>query len=166
MIINCFLGFLIGRFDQRQRISDLCPSNSLCRMKKSLQTAINPVSTCGMIFVQSDRPGFLYQEPAGILCLVLWVERRYNNSKWLTSARWYHEWYLRIRPRYRGRSGPMRGWSDSDCRRKQRRNSVLLKDNHKWPWGGAFAQIKCCGKLRFFYKWNLFTLRFRSIKLI
>ena len=63
-IINCFLGFLIGRFDQRQRISDLCPSNSLCRMKKSLQTAINPVSTCGMIFVQSDRPGFLRQDPA------------------------------------------------------------------------------------------------------
>ena len=62
--INCFLRFLIGRFDQRQRISDLCPSNSLCRMKKSLQTAINPVSTCGMIFVQSDRPGFLRQDPA------------------------------------------------------------------------------------------------------
>lgn len=35
-IINCFLGFLIGRFEQRQRIFDLCPSNSLCRMKKSL----------------------------------------------------------------------------------------------------------------------------------
>ena len=51
MIINCFLGFLIGRFDQRQRIFDLCPSNSLCRMKKSLQTAINPVSTFGMVFV-------------------------------------------------------------------------------------------------------------------
>ncbi len=37
---------------------------ALCRMKKSLQTAINPVSTCGMIFVQSDRPGFLRQDPA------------------------------------------------------------------------------------------------------
>ena len=71
MIINCFLGFLIGRFDQRQCIFDLCPSNSLCRMEKSLQAAINPVSTFGMVFVQSDRSGFLYQEPAGILCLVL-----------------------------------------------------------------------------------------------
>ena len=71
MIINGFLGFLIGRFDQRQRIFDRCPSNSLCRMEKSLQNAINPVSTFGMVFVQSDRSGFLYQEPAGILCLVL-----------------------------------------------------------------------------------------------
>ena len=50
-IINCFLGFLIGRFDQRQHISYLCPSNSLCRMEKSLQAAINPVSTFGMVFV-------------------------------------------------------------------------------------------------------------------
>lgn len=71
MIINCFLGFLIGRFDQRQRISYLCPSNSLCRMEKSLQTAINPVSTFGMVFVRSDRSGFLYQGPVGILYLVL-----------------------------------------------------------------------------------------------
>ena len=34
-------------------------------MEKSLQTAINPVSTFGMVFVRSDRSGFLYQEPAG-----------------------------------------------------------------------------------------------------
>ena len=47
------MGFLIGRFDQRQRISDLCPSNSLCRMKKSLQTAINPVSTFGNVQLES-----------------------------------------------------------------------------------------------------------------
>ena len=65
MIINCFLGLLIGQFDQRQRIFDLCPSSSLCRMEKSLQTAINPVSTFGMVFVRSDRPGFLRQDPAG-----------------------------------------------------------------------------------------------------
>lgn len=71
MIINCFLGFLIGRFDQRQHIFDLCPSNSLCRMEKSLQTAINPVSTFGMVFIRSNRSGFLYQGPAGILYLVL-----------------------------------------------------------------------------------------------
>ena len=144
MIINCFLGFLIGRFDQRWRIFYLCTSNSLWQMKKSLQITVNPVSTFGMAFVQSDRSGFLYQKPAGILYLVLWADRRYNNNKWLTSARWYH----------------------SDCRGKRRRNSVLLKDNHKRPWGGAFAQIKCCGKLRFLYKWKLFTLRFRTIKLI
>ena len=49
-------------------------------MEKSLQIAINPVSTFGMVFVWSDRSGFLYQEPAGILYLVLWVERRYNNN--------------------------------------------------------------------------------------
>lgn len=46
------MGFLIGRFDQRQRIFDLCPSNSLCRMEKSLQAAINPVST----FLDGFRP--------------------------------------------------------------------------------------------------------------
>ena len=34
-------------------------------------TAITPVSTFGTDFVQSDRSGFLYQEPTGILCLVL-----------------------------------------------------------------------------------------------
>ena len=61
----------IGRFDQRQRISYLCPSNSLCRMEKSLQTAINPVSTFGMVFIRSNRSGFLYQGPVGILYLVL-----------------------------------------------------------------------------------------------
>ena len=59
------MGFLIGQFDQRQRIFDLCPSNSLCRMEKPLQATINPVSTFGMIFVRPDRPGFLRQDPAG-----------------------------------------------------------------------------------------------------
>ena len=34
-------------------------------MEKSLQTAINPVSTFGMVFVQSGGSGFLYQDPAG-----------------------------------------------------------------------------------------------------
>ncbi len=37
----------------------------ICRMKKSLQTAINTVSTFGMVFVRSDRSGFLRQDPAG-----------------------------------------------------------------------------------------------------
>ncbi len=45
---------VVGPIPMKSKSINLCPSNSLCRMEKSLQAAINPVSTFWMVFVRSE----------------------------------------------------------------------------------------------------------------